>query len=110
MIEVQRRTAKNLGCAFWDVRGLMAGSGGFARWQNHEPRLASSDLVHLTKDGLELVGQSLADGLLNEYEFWRTQNPDFHWIPEDVEDKSSRPSARRSAQEWEVWVPEPTED
>ena len=105
MYEVQRRTAKNIGCAFWDARAVMGGDGGFSRWMNFKPKLASTDLLHLTLDGLELIGQSLADALMLEYDLWREANPEVEWVPVDVDDVSKAPSKRRAAQPWEVWQP-----
>jgi lysophospholipase L1-like esterase len=106
IIAVQRRTAKALGCAFWDVRAAMGGEGAFARWIVADPKLASTDLLHLTSTGLKLVGDSLADALLAEYQLWRAGHPDVSWVPEDVEDKDAAPSERRAAQAWEFWEPE----
>lgn len=105
IIRVQRRTAEKLGCAFWDARAVMGGEGAFARWIVAKPKLASTDLLHLTSVGLKLMGDSLADALLAEYGLWRAVNPGLHWIPEDVEDKTKKPSKRRAAQDWEAWTP-----
>lgn len=91
MIRVQKRAAAAAGCAFWDARAAMGGEGAFARWLNHEPRYAWTDLIHLNGDGLELVGHSLADALLDAYDQWRLQNPDAGWLPEDIEDEMSVP-------------------
>ena len=66
IIRVQRRTAETLGCAFWDARAVMGGKGAFARWIVAKPKLASTDLLHLTSVGLKLMGDSLADALLAE--------------------------------------------
>jgi lysophospholipase L1-like esterase len=91
MITVQRRTAARAGCAFWDARASMGGEGAFARWLNHEPRYAWTDLIHLNSDGLELIGDSLADALLDSYDRWREVSPDAGWQPQDVEDEASAP-------------------
>jgi hypothetical protein len=82
----------------------MGGAGSFARWIVADPKLASTDLLHLTSAGLELMGHSLADALLAEYERWRADHPDLQWVPEDVEDRAKEPSKRRAAQDWEAWV------
>lgn len=92
MIAVQIRIAKRAGCAFWDARAVMGGAGGFKRWLDHQPRYAWTDLIHLNSEGLELVGDSLADALLAAYDRWRLQNPDAGWQPSDVEDENSHPS------------------
>ena len=71
MISVQRRAAHEEGCAFWDSRAAMGGSGSFARWLQHKPAYAWTDLMHLSTPGLDLIGDSLADALLYAYELWR---------------------------------------
>ena len=91
MIRVQRRTAERAGCAFWDARAAMGGEGAFARWLDHEPRYAWTDLIHLNSDGLELIGHSLADALLDAYGTWRAEHPRAGWIPADGADASSDP-------------------
>lgn len=68
LIEVQRQAAREAGCAFWDARAAMGGEGAFARWLQHEPRLAWTDLTHLSDEGVELIGHSLADALLAAYD------------------------------------------
>lgn len=70
MIELQRQAALEAGCAFWDTRNVMGGEGGFARWLENKPSLAWTDLMHLTKRGQELVGNSFADALLAHYDHW----------------------------------------
>jgi lysophospholipase L1-like esterase len=103
MIRVQRKIAQQVGCAFWDARAVMGGEGSFSRWIQASPKLASTDLIHLTKAGLALVGNSLADTLLEEYRVWRLSNPDVGWIPEDVDDRDREPSKKRLRKSWEAW-------
>ncbi len=73
-------------------RHVMGGEGGFARWLNHQPRFAWTDLIHLNSDGLELVGNSLADALIAQYERWREEHPEAGWEPLDGEDEASVPA------------------
>jgi hypothetical protein len=68
MIRLQRQTAAELGCAFWDARAAMGGPGSFGRWLGHKPSLAWSDLYHLTGKGLHIVGNTLSDALLAAYD------------------------------------------
>jgi lysophospholipase L1-like esterase len=79
VISIQRRAAADLGCAFWDARQVMGNDGGFARWLDSSPRLAWTDLKHLTNRGLDLVGNCLADSLLAAYDSWLEANPDVGW-------------------------------
>ena len=81
MLAVQRRTAQEAGCGFWNARHVMGGDGGFLRWMHHEPKLAWTDLMHLTTRGLDLVGDSLADALLLAYDDWREEHPEAGWTP-----------------------------
>ncbi len=92
MIRVQKRLAKAAGCAFWDARAAMGGEGAFGRWLDHEPRYAWTDLIHLNSEGLELVGNSLADALVDAYEQWRAAHPDAGWVPQDAHDEASAPA------------------
>jgi hypothetical protein len=75
MVRLQRDAAQELGCAFWDARTAMGGDGAFGRWLQHEPKLAWSDLEHLTGRGLALIGHSLADAIEHAYADWKRQNP-----------------------------------
>ncbi|MBL8616831.1 MAG: hypothetical protein JNM72_14575 [Deltaproteobacteria bacterium] len=68
MIKLQRQTAAEVGCAFWDARAAMGGPGSFGRWLGHKPSLAWADLYHLTGKGLHLVGNTLSDALIAAYE------------------------------------------
>jgi hypothetical protein len=75
MVNLQRDAAFELGCAFWDARAAMGGSGAFARWVEAKPALAWSDLEHLTGRGLNLIGHSLADAIEAAYIDWKARNP-----------------------------------
>jgi len=70
MVEVQRRAAQEAGCAFWDAHHAMGGEGAFQRWLQHDPPYAWSDLIHLSTEGLDLMGDSLADAILDAYDQW----------------------------------------
>ena len=76
MIALQRAVALQEGCAFWDARASMGGEGGFQRFLDFTPRMAWTDLMHLTTEGLDRVGQSLADALLGSYDAWRRAHPE----------------------------------
>lgn len=70
MVKLQRETARELGCGFWDAQAAMGGSGSFGVWMSK--KLAWSDLYHLTNKGLALIGHTLADALEAAYDDWRT--------------------------------------
>ena len=71
MVELQRKAAQQAGCAFWDPWSAMGGEGSYARWLNMEPPLAWTDLMHLSKEGRALIGESLADSILDAYDQWK---------------------------------------
>ena len=75
MIRLQREVAANQGCAFWDAQAAMGGDGGFGRFLDHEPRMAWTDLMHLTDEGLDLIGNGLADAINRAYDGWRLAHP-----------------------------------
>jgi lysophospholipase L1-like esterase len=76
MVALQEQAATEAGCAFWDARGAMGGEGAFARWLDHEPRMAWTDLMHLTDEGLEIIGHGLADAIEASYDQWRRDHPE----------------------------------
>jgi hypothetical protein len=81
IIHFQREVAKEEGCAFWDAREVMGGKNSFTKWLHHSPALASPDLAHLTGRGRHLIGETLADVIMRNYEIWRLKNPDIYWEP-----------------------------
>lgn len=85
MVALQREVATSEGCAFWDARAAMGGDGGFKRFLEHKPRFAWSDLMHLTQEGLDLIGQGMADALLASYDSWRKARPEAGWKPPATE-------------------------
>ena len=48
-----------------------------------KPRLASPDLMHITRTGGQLLGDVFADLLLDRYDRWRAENPEIGWFPEE---------------------------
>lgn len=76
MITIQQKVATDAGCAFWDARAAMGGEGGFKRFLEHQPKYAWTDLMHLTQEGQDLIGQGLADALLGSYDAWRPAHPE----------------------------------
>jgi GDSL-like lipase/acylhydrolase family protein len=61
----QRKTAAELGCAFWDTYQAMGGRGAMARWVKRG--LAQADLTHPSAEGAELLGSWLYLALLQGY-------------------------------------------
>ena len=75
MVKLQREAAVEMGCAFWDARAAMGGSGAFGRWLEYDPPLAWTDLEHLSGRGLNLIGHSFADAIELAYQDWKRRNP-----------------------------------
>ena len=40
-------------------------------------------MLHLTTDGQDLIGQSLADAIIGSYDAWRGAHPEAGWRPEE---------------------------
>lgn len=83
LIRFQREVAEEEGCAYWDARAAMGGENAFKEWLSYTPSLASPDLAHLTGRGRKLIGDTLADVLMREYDLWRIANPEVFWSPEE---------------------------
>lgn len=68
IVEAQRQIAVEQGCAFWSAFDAMGGNGSFQEWLGHKPPLAWTDLMHLSTAGQEIIGNLLADALVEDYE------------------------------------------
>ncbi len=68
ILEVQRRVAREMGCAFWDGREFMGGEGSMKAWVEAQPSFAQGDFLHFTRRGYVRLGQALSDALLLEYD------------------------------------------
>jgi len=64
IVEVQKRVARDTGCAFFDTFAAMGGPGTMARWYNGQPRLVSADLIHPVPAG----GRRIATIFVREIE------------------------------------------
>ncbi len=64
--EAQRKAAFRAGCAFWDVFKAMGGRNSMAAWVNHKPELGTSDYIHFTPAGANLVAEMFFRALLLE--------------------------------------------
>ncbi|HEV2688492.1 MAG TPA: SGNH/GDSL hydrolase family protein [Bryobacteraceae bacterium] len=65
VIDVQRQTALENGCAFWDWRTRMGGPGSVRQWV--QAGLSQGDYVHFTSAGYRLIGSMLFDELMAQY-------------------------------------------
>ncbi len=63
LVSVQRRIARENGCAFFDTFAAMGGEGTMGRWYENEPRLVTGDFTHTTKPGSDRVARLLVGAL-----------------------------------------------
>lgn len=64
--ELQKQTALEQGCAFFDTFEAMGGQGSMARW--FRSGLGGGDLIHPTEVGARQIGSWIADAVLAGYE------------------------------------------
>ena len=66
IVEAQRLAAFNTGVPFYNLCEQMGGEGAIIEWG--DKGWAKPDYAHFTLEGTEIVGQWLADYLLNQYD------------------------------------------
>lgn len=96
IIALERRVALESGCAFFDLFAAMGGSGSLQRFSRHG--LLHDDHVHPRGFGLDVLGELIADALLQE---WRSTAAD---VPRRriaralrAEEKAAPPSLEQTA-------------
>ena len=62
----QIRVAMEQGCTYWHWRDRMGGPGSMRYWV--AAGLGQGDFIHLTSPGYQLVGKTLAEELLLQYQ------------------------------------------
>ncbi len=67
LVEIQRQTAEDMNCAFFNTFQAMGGEGTMARWYDSEPRLVSADFTHPLPAGARKVGVLLDQALESGY-------------------------------------------
>ncbi|MGM0578100.1 MAG: GDSL-type esterase/lipase family protein [Myxococcota bacterium] len=68
--EGQRRAARQAGCAFYDTVEAMGGEDSVRIYR--EKHLLGGDMAHLNRRGHAIVGQEMADWLLERYDRWKS--------------------------------------
>jgi|GEM_PF-2111660 len=63
--DLQRETALEMGCAFWDTYESMGGQDSFGAWL--EKGIMNADLVHPRSKGGELMGHLFSRAFMNAY-------------------------------------------
>ncbi|RME24416.1 MAG: hypothetical protein D6798_11305 [Deltaproteobacteria bacterium] len=69
LVARQRDVALDGGCAFWNTWQAMGGEGAAVTW-GRTRGIGTGDFVHVTGRGLALLGDALADALLQAYDAW----------------------------------------
>ncbi len=67
LVEIQRRMAAEMNCAFFNTFQAMGGEGTMARWYDSQPRLVSADFTHPLPAGARRVGVLLDQALESGY-------------------------------------------
>jgi hypothetical protein len=74
IVDVQRKVALELGCAFFDTFTAMGGRGSMAIWVRRG--LGAGDLTHPTSVGAEVLGNWLSRALMERFDaFTETGGP-----------------------------------
>jgi len=68
-----RDAALESGFGFWDLYDAMGGQNSMASFVHSDPPLASSDYVHFTNLGINLVAEMFYNALMLEYKEFETQ-------------------------------------
>lgn len=66
IIAMQKRLSTETGCAFWDMYASMGGEGSLKKWIGAGLMLA--DLIHPKSKGSDLLGEMMAEALMNAYD------------------------------------------
>jgi lysophospholipase L1-like esterase len=66
VIDIQRKVARENGCAFWNWRTAMGGPGSVRQWV--QAGLGQGDYTHLTGAGYRMTGSTLFEELMAQYE------------------------------------------
>lgn len=66
IVEQQRKTALDVGCAFWNAFEAMGGKGSMARWVRRG--LGQADLTHPTSVGADIIGNWIYQAIIKDYQ------------------------------------------
>jgi hypothetical protein len=69
-----RDAALESGCGFWDLYEAMGGESSMASFVQADPPLASTDYIHFTNLGVNLVAEMFYNALMLEYKEYVIQN------------------------------------
>lgn len=66
--QAQKNAAFANNCAFWDLQEVMGGNNSMVTWVNAQPPLAQPDHAHFSPSGAKIIGQKLAQAILQDFE------------------------------------------
>jgi lysophospholipase L1-like esterase len=69
IIGAQESACREFGCAFWDTRERMGGTGSMREWV--QSGLAQRDYIHLTPTGYRRLGTMLFTDIMRRYELFK---------------------------------------
>jgi lysophospholipase L1-like esterase len=73
LVNIEQKTATDLGVGFFNTFEAMGGSGTMARWYQAEPRLVGADFIHPMPAGAKIVGGLLEKALMEGYRRYKTR-------------------------------------
>lgn len=68
IIAMQQKIAYEGGIAFYNTFSSMGGEGSMVKWVNDKPSLAYKDYMHPNDKGSEVLGKSMYDAIMYEYQ------------------------------------------
>src|SRR5262249_29444787 len=68
LVNIQRRTAEDMDCAFFNTFQAMGGEGTMVAWYHNQPPLVSADYMHPFPAGARKVGVLLYQALEEGFE------------------------------------------
>ncbi len=68
IVGMQQKIAYENGIAFYNTFSSMGGDGSMNKWVNDKPALAYKDYMHPNDRGSEVIGKSIYDAIMYEYQ------------------------------------------
>jgi lysophospholipase L1-like esterase len=97
LVELEAKTAAELGVAFFNTFEAMGGEGTMGKWYNGEPRLVGADFIHPMPAGARIVGELLYNALRDGYNEYKLKKiKELETRAEAQGSSRSEPSTERS--------------
>lgn len=72
--QAQKNAALNTNSAYWDLQQAMGGENSMPSWVFSNPKLASKDFIHFTRNGGHIVAQMLYNAMMQDYNTYQQLN------------------------------------